>query len=385
MGIHNREYLRDEAPPGGGWGGSYGESSNGPRPPMSAAKVLVLINIVVFVATWLHNPLGDLLHLPGTFTVIRGNTDMYFPELPRGSSTIRLSAGTYIVPVRTGPVELDRIRKQRPELVGDLDPLFVDQPDDWVAIEIEGVVDGKRVSLGGLIHSRDTRSIAWQAPWRMISYGFCHDQRSLFHLAFNMICLWMFGRLIEGIYGRREFVCIYLLGIFVSGVCHLAWQQASGGSVVPMVGASGGVMTVMALAAIHYPKMKVLLMMIFPVELGLVVVGLVAWNVLGGMGLFGGDTHVAYMAHLGGLAFGFGYHRCGFRLSSGWVSLAERWRLWRRRIVRPSVRVYQPPADELDEKVDAILEKISRDGEASLSDQDREFLMEASRRKRDEM
>ena len=111
MGIHNREYLRDEAPPGGGWGGSYGESFNGSRPPMSAAKVLVLINIVVFVATWLHNPLGDLLHLPGTFTVIRGNTDVYFPELPRDSSTIRLSAGTYIVPVRTGPVELDRIRK----------------------------------------------------------------------------------------------------------------------------------------------------------------------------------------------------------------------------------------------------------------------------------
>ena len=59
--------------------------------------------------------------------------------------------------------------------------------------------------------------------------------------------------------------------------------------------------------------------------------------------------------------------------------------MWRRRIVRPSVRVYQPPADELDEKVDAILEKISRDGEASLSDQEREFLMEASRRKRNEM
>ena len=385
MGIHNREYLRDESSTPGGWGGSNGESYGGSHAPMSAAKVLVLINIVVFVATWLHKPLGDLLHLPGTFTVIRRNTEVYFPALPRESSTILLTAGTYIVPVRTGPVELERIRKNQPELVDDLDPSFVSQSDDWVAIEIEGLADGKRVSLAGLIQSKDTRSIAWQAPWRMISYGFCHDQTSLWHLAFNMICLWMFGRLIEGIYGRREFVWVYLLGVFVSGLCHLAWQQASGGSVVPMVGASGGVMTVMVLAAIHFPKMKVLVMMIFPVELGLVVVGLVAWNVLGGMGLFGGDTHVAYMAHLGGLAFGFGYHRSGFRLSSGWASLWGRSRLWRRRIVRPSVRVYQPPADGLDEKVDAILEKISRDGEASLSDRDREFLMEASRRKRDEM
>ena len=141
-------------------------------------------------------------------------------------------------------------------------------------------------------------------------------------------------------------------------------------------------MAVMVLSAVHFPKMKVLLMMIIPVELGMLVVGLVALDVMRALGMFGGETHVAYMAHLGGAAFGYGYHRSGIRLSSIADGLSKRMRFWRRRAVRPSVRVYRPSVDGLDDQVDALLEKISREGEASLSDRERELLMEASRRKR---
>ena len=197
-----------------------------------------------------------------------------------------------------------------------------------------------------------------------------------------MICLWMFGRLIEGIYGRREVLWVYLLGVFLSGVCHLLWQLASGGDATPMVGASGGVMAVMVLSAIHFPRIKVLLFLIIPVELGKLVVGLVLLDVLRATGVFGGDTHIAYMAHLGGAAFGYVYFRSGIRLSSGWEGRLGKFRLWRRRVVRPSVRVYQPPVDGFDDQVDAVLEKISRQGEASLTDGERDLLMEASRRKR---
>ena len=385
MGIHNREYLRDDFPPSGSFGGSLGGSGGGPGGPISAVKALVILNVAVFLVTWLVPFLGSQLELPATFSVARKGAVIYSPESPESLSGVEVFEGGYVVPLQSGRDELPWSKDNFPGATERFEELRRDDLDNWVSAEAVVADGGGRFLVTGMIRRSDIGTIWWQFPWRLITYGFCHDRSSLFHLAFNMICLWMFGRLIEGIYGRREFVWVYLLGVFVSGVCHLAWQQASGGSVVPMVGASGGVMTVMVLSAIHFPKMKVLVMMIFPVELGLVVVGLVAWNVLGGMGLFGGDTHVAYMAHLGGLAFGFGYHRSGFRLSSGWASLWGRSRLWRRRIVRPSVRVYQPPVDGLDEKVDAILEKISRDGEASLSDRDREFLMEASRRKRDEM
>lgn len=385
MGIHNREYHRDESPPSGDWGGSFVGGHGGSGGPVSAVKVLVFLNVAVFLATWLVKPLGPLLHLPATFTVVAEGADVHLPAPSRDASLVRLPPGMYLVPLRSGASELERIRNSDPDRFEDLDTSFRSKPDDWVAVKIDVVsADGIPASVVGLLHRKHTRSIAWQFPWRVITYGFCHDQTSLFHLLFNMICLWMFGRLIEGIYGRREFLWIYLLGILVSGVCHLAWQLASGGSVVPMVGASGGVMAIMVLSAVHFPKMKVLLMMIIPVELGMLIIGLVALDVMRALGVFGGETHIAYMAHLGGAAFGYLYYRSGVRLSSSGVGLVGRLRSWRRRVVQPSVRVYQPPVDGLDDQVDAILEKISRQGEASLSDRERQLLMEASRRKRQE-
>ena len=284
--------------------------------------------------------------------------------------------------MRSGRDELLRIKGEHPELFEQFDELSRDDLDNWVAAQAVVKEGDRRFLVTGMIRRSEIGTIWWQFPWRLITYGFCHDRTDLFHLAFNMICLWMFGRLIEGIYGRREFLWIYLLGVLISGVCHLAWQLASGGDATPMVGASGGVMAVMVLSAIHFPRMKVLLMMIIPVELGILVVGLVALDVLRAMGVFGGATHIAYMAHLGGAAFGFVYFRSGTRLSSGWERFADRFGVWRRRVARPSVRMYQPPVDGFDDQVDAILEKISREGEASLTDRERELLMEASRRKR---
>ena len=396
MGIHSRDYLREDASSPGSWQGSYGRAADGsgggfgggfgggarPSGPMSAVKVLVILNIVVFFATWFYKPLGHLLHLPATFTVARDGASLHVPAPVERIEGQLLTAGSYVVVLHGGARELQRVRLKHPESFIDVRTDFRNDPDLWVAVEAAVESDGSQYRVRGVMRRSEIGSIAWQFPWRVITYGFCHDETTLLHLAFNMICLWMFGRLIEGIYGRREFLWVYLLGVLISGVCHLGWQLASGGSVVPMVGASGGVMAVMVLSAVHFPKMKVLLMMIIPVELGMLVVGLVALDVMRALGMFGGETHVAYMAHLGGAAFGYGYHRSGIRLSSIADGLSKRMRFWRRRAVRPSVRVYRPSVDGLDDQVDALLEKISREGEASLSDRERELLMEASRRKR---
>ena len=76
MGIHNRDYHRDGSASPGSWGGSVGGSDGG---PVSAVKVLVILNVAVFLATWLVEDLGDLLHLPATFIVAGEGADLHLP------------------------------------------------------------------------------------------------------------------------------------------------------------------------------------------------------------------------------------------------------------------------------------------------------------------
>jgi hypothetical protein len=95
-------------------------------------------------------------------------------------------------------------------------------------------------------------------------------------------------------------------------------------------------------------------------------------------------TGVAHAAHLGGLAFGYIYWRQGLRLEDYWRRIAGfRWdRVFgSRRKIRLFSAQKEPP-DDLDAKIDAVLQKILDRGEASLSDEDREVLRIVSQRHR---
>ncbi len=50
--------------------------------------------------------------------------------------------------------------------------------------------------------------------WRFLSYGFAHSPLSIGHIFWNMLGLWMLGRAVEELYGRAEFVRIYLYALF---------------------------------------------------------------------------------------------------------------------------------------------------------------------------
>lgn len=210
--------------------------------------------------------------------------------------------------------------------------------------------------------------------WRFVTYGFCHSLSGLGHIFFNMFVLWMFGRSIEPILGSREFLVFYLIGVVISGICHIAISGA------PVIGASGGVMAVVFLTAMYFPRMTVLLMFILPIELRWLAVLYALVDVFGVLNP-GGDG-VAHVAHLGGAAFGIAYKYFGWNLSSNFNTKWNQLKL-KRSVRKSKLRVYSEPDTNLskarlDEKVDAILEKISREGEASLTDQERALLKEAS-------
>ncbi len=115
-------------------------------------------------------------------------------------------------------------------------------------MDLGGVTDALELSLWDIQHFQ---------IWRLVTYGFCHG--GIWHIAINMYVLWMFGRLVEPIYGSREFLAFYLVGIVISGLCHIGIQLVDG-SLNPVIGASGGVNAVVFLCAMLYPRMTVLFM-----------------------------------------------------------------------------------------------------------------------------
>lgn len=224
--------------------------------------------------------------------------------------------------------------------------------------------------------------------WRLFSYAFLHSRDTWTHIFFNMLFLWFFGSMVEELYGSREFLAIYLTAVLVGGVAFVA-QSAVRDVHNPCVGASGAVTAVLVLAAIHYPHMTILLFFILPVPLWALAIFQVVLDTF----LFLGarDTGVAVSVHLGGAGLAAVYYWGHWRILGFWDHL---W-AWKKRRSQPRLRVYrgegQPeekvsvptaPLAEIDEqleaKVDAVLEKVARFGQESLTDSERQILLRAS-------
>lgn len=241
--------------------------------------------------------------------------------------------------------------------------------------------------------------------WRLLTSAFLHSPGSLWHILINMLVLFFFGRDIEYIYGRREFLAMYLAAaVFANlismGVALVGWDQKA-----PSLGASGAISAVFILYALHYPHRSILLFFIIPVPawlLAILFVGRDAFSLLSQS-----PEPVAFAAHLGGALFGFLYFRYQFRVMS-WVpnfgrlfGNAQR----RKPRNRANLRVYEedkpepvrtsparseasvgsPPAppevpvdEHLEAKLDAVLEKVARHGKESLTEDERNILMRAS-------
>jgi membrane associated rhomboid family serine protease len=228
--------------------------------------------------------------------------------------------------------------------------------------------------------------------WRLLTYAFLHDPQSIFHIVFNMLFLWWFGHDMEEMYGSKEFLGFYLVAAVLGGVAFqlawaLSWIPHVGGH-VQCIGASGAVTAVMVLYALHFPTRVIYLWFFFPIPIWVFVgfqVFMDSFQFLSRV-----DTGTAVTVHLGGAAFGLGYYKSQVRLLSFWSSL----RSWQRKRSRPPLRVYReepvaapargpaPRTREVDEtmeaRVDAVLEKVARSGQASLTEDERQILLRAS-------
>lgn len=144
-------------------------------------------------------------------------------------------------------------------------------------------------------------------PWQLVTSAFMHG--SLGHIFFNMFGLWMFGGTVERELGTKRFLIFY--GVCVLGASLLQLGVASapyvlgelGARPIPTLGASGGVLGVLAAFGVLHPDSPIYLFLIpVPIPAKWFVLGYAAFSVFAGFS--GVQAGVAHFAHLGGMVAG---------------------------------------------------------------------------------
>jgi membrane associated rhomboid family serine protease len=238
--------------------------------------------------------------------------------------------------------------------------------------------------------------------WRLVTYAFVHDENSLWHVVGNMLMLWFFGPDVEKIYGSREFLRFYLTAAVFAVLFQAGVELVSQLPDFRVVGASGAVLAVMVLYALHFPRRRVYVFGILPIEVRWLAVVCLAYNLFPLLNALSTQRQVdmvAYGAHLGGMAFGWLFHY--FELQGrlwGWLDRLLDRQAWGRqkrqtetlrsgklKVHQPEETSFRPDFDteseeEFKERVDDILRKISAQGEASLTKRERAVLTEAAQR-----
>lgn len=141
-------------------------------------------------------------------------------------------------------------------------------------------------------------------PWVLLTSAVSHVD--LYHLLFNTLALWVFGRDVEAVVGGRGFLHLYVAGGLLASVGHVFYGLVIGDP-TPALGASGSVMAVAVVFASLWPRRLLLLFFILPMTARTAVLLFILFDILGLVGA--GVDRIAHAAHLGGALYGWLYYR----------------------------------------------------------------------------
>jgi len=204
--------------------------------------------------------------------------------------------------------------------------------------------------------------------WQFFTAAFLHD--GPWHLIGNMLILYLLGRDVESIVGQQQFFLLYLAGAVAGELGHLFVMPSTS----VLLAASGGVAAVLVAYATILPELALTSMTLFTVPVRLkakhLAYGAFAISILGLV--LDRSATVAHSAFLGGCVAGWLYaHLLGF----GRPSILQR-ALHQRRAEAERYRTMSPE-QFIAEEVDPVLDKISRQGIASLTRRERRRLARA--------
>lgn len=207
-------------------------------------------------------------------------------------------------------------------------------------------------------------------PWSVVTYAFLHG--GMGHIFFNMLALFFFGPRLEQRLGGRHFLGLYFASAIAGALLSIVTPR------VIIVGASGAVFGVMLGFAYYWPRDKIYIWGILPLEARLFVIILTVASLWFGFGSAAGG--VAHFAHLGGFLGGFLY-----------LKGMEHWSPARRFKRQIQTSMIKPGGDsaaikrweQIDrdgmhpvnrEELDRVIEKIKSSGIGTLTPDERAFL-----------
>lgn len=216
--------------------------------------------------------------------------------------------------------------------------------------------------------------------WTPVTYMFMHA--GVLHILYNMVWLYWLGQIFEEYLGNKRIVLLYFLGglfgalFFVAGMNLIPLFREQGMVGISVVGASAGVMAVVIATATLLPDYQLYLMFIGPVRLKWLAIAFVIMDFLGTAGPNSGGE----MAHLGGALIGFLYIK-QLKRGNDWNKPLDK--LFtpkpKLKVIKGGATVNASPSQA---EIDRILDKISSSGQDSLTKQERETLLRASKNER---
>lgn len=209
--------------------------------------------------------------------------------------------------------------------------------------------------------------------WQVVSYMFLHSTSGFFHIFFNMYAVLIFGTPIEQEWGSRKFVGYYLFCGAGAGISILLINLISQGGAyhIPTIGASGAVFGLLLAFGVLYPNTEILLFFFVPIKAKYLVMlyGLVELY----LELFGGQSSISHIGHLGGLFFGIVYFLITRR-----SSIKFRTKMFAARMEKKAAEIAPKIGSTAvrDEraKQKEILARLRQGGAAALSDDEVQYV-----------
>jgi len=251
---------------------------------------------------------------------------------------------------------------------------------------------GEADALSAWIGVSSNPDLILSRPWTPFTYMFLHY--GFFHVIFNLLVLYVGGRLFSDFIGARQLPVTYILGglagaLFFVGAFNLfpVFNEVKYQAVA--IGASASVLSIFIAAAVYAPNFRLPLLLLGPVKLKYLAIFFVIIDILSiERGNPGG-----HIAHLGGACWGlvYGlmvkYRYDPAHVINHWVDkLAKLFK--RRRGLKVKYSNSRPLTDEQynlqraerQKEIDKILDKISQKGYESLTASEKDLLFRMSKR-----